>query len=150
MTRLRVFAADDGDNPVLDTSDPKWIADALKRIGVRYERWPLRDTADADTDGVVGAQHVPHAAGRQFPEALDLARDGLQPFRDRLARLQLLQRIVVAEAERFDAPVALEGAELERLQRQRRNARDQFPLARRRDELRRIAQPLRPHCLVVE
>ncbi len=55
MTRLRVFAADDGDNPVLDTCDPTWIGDALKRIGVRYERWPLRDTADADTDGVLAA-----------------------------------------------------------------------------------------------
>ena len=53
MTRLRVFTADDGDNPVLDTSDPKWIGDALKRIGVRYERWPLRDTAGADADGVL-------------------------------------------------------------------------------------------------
>jgi 1,2-dihydroxy-3-keto-5-methylthiopentene dioxygenase len=55
MTRLRVFAADDGDTPVLDTSDPKWIGDALKRIGVRYERWPLRDTAGADTDAVLTA-----------------------------------------------------------------------------------------------
>lgn len=55
MTRLRVFAADDGDNPVLDTCDPKWIGDALTRIGVRYERWPLRDTADAGTDGVLAA-----------------------------------------------------------------------------------------------
>ena len=55
MTRLRVVAADDGDNPVLDTCDPKWIGDALTRIGVRYERWPLRDTADADTDGVLAA-----------------------------------------------------------------------------------------------
>ena len=55
MTRLRVFTADDGDTPVLDTSDPKWIGDALKRIGVRYERWPLRDTAGADTDAVLTA-----------------------------------------------------------------------------------------------
>jgi 1,2-dihydroxy-3-keto-5-methylthiopentene dioxygenase len=55
MTRLRVFTADDGDTPVLDTSDPKWIGDALKRIGVRYERWPLRETAGADTDAVLTA-----------------------------------------------------------------------------------------------
>lgn len=55
MTRLRVFTADDGDTPVLDTSDPKWIGDALKRIGVRYERWPLRDTAGTDTDAVLTA-----------------------------------------------------------------------------------------------
>jgi 1,2-dihydroxy-3-keto-5-methylthiopentene dioxygenase len=55
MTRLRVFTADDGNTPVLDTSDPKWIGDALKRIGVRFERWPLRDTAGADTGGVLTA-----------------------------------------------------------------------------------------------
>jgi 1,2-dihydroxy-3-keto-5-methylthiopentene dioxygenase len=55
MTRLRVFTADDGDTPVLDTSDPKWIGDALKRIGVRYERWPLRETAGADTGAVLTA-----------------------------------------------------------------------------------------------
>ena len=55
MTRLRVFTADDGGTPVLDTSDPKWIGDALKRIGVRYERWPLRDAAGADTDAVLTA-----------------------------------------------------------------------------------------------
>ena len=55
MTRLRVFATDNGENPVLDTSDPKWIGDALGQIGVRYERWPLRDTAGVDTDGVLAA-----------------------------------------------------------------------------------------------
>lgn len=55
MTRLRVFAADNGDTPVLDTSDPKWIGDALKTIGVRYERWPLRETEGLDTDGVLAA-----------------------------------------------------------------------------------------------
>lgn len=61
MTRLRVFTADDGDHPVLDTCDPKWIGDALKRIGVRYERWPLRDTAGADT-GAVLTTYAPEIA----------------------------------------------------------------------------------------
>ncbi len=55
MTRLRVFTADNGERPVLDTSDPVWIGDALGQIGVRYERWPLRDTAGVDTDGVLAA-----------------------------------------------------------------------------------------------
>ena len=53
MTRLRVYAADDGATPVLDTSDPTWIGDALKTIGVRYERWPLRDTTGQDNDAVL-------------------------------------------------------------------------------------------------
>lgn len=55
MTRLRVFAAENSASPVLDTCDPKWIGDALKTIGVRYERWPLRETAGLDTDGVLAA-----------------------------------------------------------------------------------------------
>ncbi len=55
MTRLRVFTADNEDRSVLDTSDPVWIGDALRKIGVRYERWPLRDTDGADQDGVLAA-----------------------------------------------------------------------------------------------
>ncbi len=55
MTRLRVFTADNGERPVLDTSDPVWIGDALKTIGVRYERWPLRDIGGADSDAVLAA-----------------------------------------------------------------------------------------------
>jgi 1,2-dihydroxy-3-keto-5-methylthiopentene dioxygenase len=55
MTRLRVFTADNEERPVLDTSDPVWIGDALRKIGVRYERWPLRETDGADQDGVLAA-----------------------------------------------------------------------------------------------
>src|SRR5262249_54019567 len=97
-----------------------------------------------------GAEDLPHASRRQFAETLDLLRDSLEPFRDRLARLKLLQRVVVAETERFYAAVALEGAELERLQRQCRNPRDQLLLGRGGDELSRVAQPLRTRGLVVE
>jgi 1,2-dihydroxy-3-keto-5-methylthiopentene dioxygenase len=56
MTRLRIFAADDGATATLDSSDPAEIATALRPIGVRYERWPLRDVAaDTGTDGVLAA-----------------------------------------------------------------------------------------------
>ncbi len=52
MTRLRIFAANDGASATLDSSDPAEIAEALKPIGVRYENWPLRDVgtgAEPDT-----------------------------------------------------------------------------------------------------
>ncbi|MGN6817448.1 MAG: 1,2-dihydroxy-3-keto-5-methylthiopentene dioxygenase [Sphingomonas sp.] len=80
MTRLRVFAADDGANPVLDTSDPTWIGDALKKIGVRYERWPLRDTQGADAGGVLVAyapeiDKLKAEAGYQSVDVISLAPD---------------------------------------------------------------------------
>jgi len=55
MTRLRVYPAADSERAVLDTSDPIWIGDALKKIGVRYERWPLRDTDGLDTAAMLAA-----------------------------------------------------------------------------------------------
>jgi 1,2-dihydroxy-3-keto-5-methylthiopentene dioxygenase len=56
MTRLRIFAADDGATAMLDSSDPTEIAAALKPIGVRYENWPLRDvTTGADPDRILAA-----------------------------------------------------------------------------------------------
>src|SRR5579871_1499929 len=45
--------------------------------------------ADADADVVIGAKDLPHASRRQPAESLDLLRDGPEPVRDRLARLQL-------------------------------------------------------------
>jgi len=114
------------------------------------EMRPVAMPADADADVILGAQHLPHAAVRKFAKSLHGAGGSLEPFRDRLARLKFLQRVVVAEAERFHAPVAFERTELERLQGQRRNARDQFLLIRCRDELRLIAQPCRAYGLVIE
>jgi 1,2-dihydroxy-3-keto-5-methylthiopentene dioxygenase len=56
MTRLRIFTADDGATATLDSSDPAAIAEALKPIAVRYERWPLRDVATrADPDAILAA-----------------------------------------------------------------------------------------------
>src|SRR6516162_2051773 len=70
--------------------------------------------ADADADIVVRAEHLPHACLRQIAEAFDRPRDRLEPVRDRVALFKLLQRVVVAEAERLDPPVAFEHTELER------------------------------------
>ena len=80
MTRLRVFAADNNTTPVLDTSDPNWIGDALKTIGVRYERWPLRETEGLDTDGVLAAyapeiDQLKDEAGYRSVDVVSIAPD---------------------------------------------------------------------------
>lgn len=43
MSRLQVFREDDAHTPVLATEDGDVIASTLRAIGVRFERWPLRD-----------------------------------------------------------------------------------------------------------
>jgi 1,2-dihydroxy-3-keto-5-methylthiopentene dioxygenase len=55
MTHLTRFD-EAGGPPELDTSDGDVIADALRPIDVRFERWPLRDlSADATGDDVIAA-----------------------------------------------------------------------------------------------
>src|SRR5215470_7288819 len=93
---------------------------------------------DTDPDIILGAKHLPNASFRQIAKAFDRVRDRYQPFRNRLARFQLLRRVVVAEPERLDAPVAFECAELKGSERQLRDARGQLPLRLCRDEVRRI------------
>ena len=46
MSRLRVFAEDAPDAPLLDTDEESAIVAALAPVGVRFERWPLRDLAE--------------------------------------------------------------------------------------------------------
>ena len=48
MSRLRVFAEDAPDAPLLDSTDGAEIAAALSPIGVRFERWPLRALAEGE------------------------------------------------------------------------------------------------------
>ena len=45
MTQLRIFEEDGA--PLAETSDPAEIAEALKPLGVRFERWPTRPLPDA-------------------------------------------------------------------------------------------------------
>lgn len=49
MSRLQVFADTDATTPLLDSTDGATIADALRAIGVRFERWPLKPL-DAGSD----------------------------------------------------------------------------------------------------
>ena len=51
---------------------------------------------------------------RRAAEGFDLGNHFAQPWRNRLGFLQALQAVIVAEAERGDAALALERAELER------------------------------------
>lgn len=62
MTHLRIFDADDAGTPRLDTRDPEAIAAALAELGVRYERWPLRDLPGDPSEEAVLAAYAPEVA----------------------------------------------------------------------------------------
>src|ERR1700746_3546221 len=127
------------------------LAGASERQPEHLVEMPLVTVpADADADITVGAEHLAHAALRQIAEAYALPPDVAEPIRNRIAVPQLLQRIVVAEAERLYAPVAFKRAELKRLQRQLRNARGQLLLGRFGDELAHMAHALGACCLIVK
>ncbi len=49
MSRLQIFADDDGTTPLADTQDGKRIARELAEIGVRFERWPTHDDVTPET-----------------------------------------------------------------------------------------------------
>lgn len=59
MTRLRIYDAADGATPTLDTDDAARIAGALKPIGVRFERWPLRDLPEGASAEAILAAYAP-------------------------------------------------------------------------------------------
>lgn len=46
MSHLAIYAEGDPAVPLLETADGDAIAGALGEIGVRFERWPTRDTED--------------------------------------------------------------------------------------------------------
>lgn len=46
MSRLQIFAEGDADTVMLDTQDGTAMAQALRDIGVTFERWPTRDAGD--------------------------------------------------------------------------------------------------------
>jgi len=50
MSRLTVYAEDNGEQPLLDTTDGARIATALEPIGVRFERWSAARELPADVD----------------------------------------------------------------------------------------------------
>src|SRR6185295_1825056 len=81
---------------------------------------------------------------------LDLFDQRKKPAGDRLGRLQPLQSVIVAEPERRHPALAFEGAELKRLQRQRRDMADELAFKRRRDELRSVSKAVRRSFLLRE
>ncbi|MBX9814797.1 MAG: cupin [Proteobacteria bacterium SG_bin5] len=58
MSRLRVYAEDAPEAVLLDTEEGAVIAEALDRIGVRFERWPLRDLAEGEDPLVAYAPEI--------------------------------------------------------------------------------------------
>jgi 1,2-dihydroxy-3-keto-5-methylthiopentene dioxygenase len=50
MSRLTIFAEDDCERPLLDTTDGAQIAAALAPIGVRFERWSASQELPAQVD----------------------------------------------------------------------------------------------------
>ncbi|WP_353205722.1 cupin [Sphingomonas sp.] len=74
MSRLHVFAEDNGASALLDTSDADAIAGALSEIGVVFERWPLKPL-DADSDILaVYADEVARLTTHGGYRAIDVAR----------------------------------------------------------------------------
>lgn len=55
MSRLTVYRDDAPKAPTLCTEDPAVIADALRPIGVRFERWDLVMDASADEETILAA-----------------------------------------------------------------------------------------------
>jgi len=86
MTRLRIYDAADGETPTLDTEDGVRIADALKPIGVRFERWPLRNITPGTPADEILAAYAPEVEklkaeqGYQSVDIISLAPD--HPDRD--------------------------------------------------------------------
>lgn len=74
MSRLQVFAEDDGATPLLDTGDAEVIAGALGEIGVAFERWPLKPL-DTDSDILaVYADEVARLTAQGGYRSIDVAR----------------------------------------------------------------------------
>ena len=55
MSRLTVYRDDAPQAPTLRTEDPASIADVLRPIGVRFERWDLAMDASADEEALLNA-----------------------------------------------------------------------------------------------
>ena len=74
MSRLQVFAENDGATLLLDTSDADVIAGALGEIGVMFERWPLKPL-DAESDILtVYADEVARLTEAGGYRSIDVAR----------------------------------------------------------------------------
>src|SRR3954464_6809134 len=97
--------------------------------------------ADPDAGVVFGTKNLGDF-GAWAAESFDAFDQRRQPWRDRIGLLQAAQRVVIAEAERRHAPLALILAELKRLQRKRCDTLDQGLFGCWRNEFLGVAQPL--------
>ena len=59
MSRLRIYAEDDGNASLLETHDFERIADELGRKGVRFERWATRTLSSTPTPEEVLSTYKP-------------------------------------------------------------------------------------------
>ena len=82
MSRLTVYAEDHPAAPLLDTHDGATIAEALKAIGVRFERWPAEaelspGASDADVFAAYAGDidRLKRADGYQSVDVIRLAPD---------------------------------------------------------------------------
>jgi 1,2-dihydroxy-3-keto-5-methylthiopentene dioxygenase len=78
MSHLQIFDEADGGAPLLDTSDGDAISAELATIGVRFERWPTRELADASKILTVYAPEIDRLkaeAGYQSVDVVALAPD---------------------------------------------------------------------------
>ena len=74
MSRLQVFAEDDGRAALLDTTDAAAISEALGDIGVAFERWPLKPL-DSESDILaVYADEVARLTTQGGYRSIDVAR----------------------------------------------------------------------------
>src|SRR5687767_2019061 len=96
--------------------------------------------ADSDTFFIFGAQDLLYGAAPRPGERFDPRDERREPDRDILRLLELARAIVIAPAEGSDPAVAFIGAELERLQRQLADMRDEFLLFLGGNEVCLVAQ----------
>lgn len=82
MSRLTVYADDEAETPLLETTTAAVIAEALAKIGVRFERWPAEaELAPDAADAAVLAAYRPQIArlcdegGYQSKDVIRLAPD---------------------------------------------------------------------------
>lgn len=92
MTLLTVWADDDPDTVLLRTADGETIADELKQLGVRFERWPVvEDLPEAPTSDEVLAAYEPYVArvveneGYVLVDALHMTPEDTEEWRVKAA-----------------------------------------------------------------
>src|SRR6185437_16364158 len=97
--------------------------------------------SDTDAGVIFGAENLADA-GCGAAERFNLCRDRLEPRWNRGVLFETAPRIVVAKPERGDPALAFVLTELERLQWQLRNQRDQLLLDFRGNEIGHVTQAL--------